>query len=259
MLYTILSHYLVQVSISHKAGCQEIPIFCRFVASTLAAATSKKRCHRSSLAATASCNAPTATQPTIPDPLKSTTPQPPPKPPATIAPSSDYTHQWNACEERQRGGARMSYWGMVKRRQSPLLSPLFRTTSPSSSSPSSHQTKGGRDSEKKCRLKRYQYSLLGESIGKAIVSLQIPEVLSNVTIQVLLCKKFELAKRLYCFRPLNFQRWSDTSTFTPKNLNRQSNCIVSNPWIFKGEAIQVLLCQKIWIGKAIVSFQTPDL
>ncbi len=100
--------------------------------------------------------------------------------------------------------------------------------------------------------------LLGKSIGKAIVSPQIPEVLSDETIQVLLCKKFESAKRLYRFKPRNFQRWSDTSTFTPKILNQQSDCIASNPRIFKGEAIQVLLCQRIWIGKAIVLFQTPE-
>jgi hypothetical protein len=33
-----------------------------------------------------------------------------------------------------------------------------------------------------------------EGIGKAIVSIQIPEVLSDEAIQVLLCKKFELEK-----------------------------------------------------------------
>jgi hypothetical protein len=69
-----------------------------------------------------------------------------------------------------------------------------------------------------------------ESIIKANVSFQIPEVFSAEAIQVLFEKK----------------------------LNWQSNCIVSNPRIFKGEAIQVLLRQKIWIGKAIVSFQTPE-
>jgi hypothetical protein len=42
-------------------------------------------------------------------------------------------------------------------------------------------------------------------------------------------------------------------------LNWQSDCIVSNPIIFKGEAIQVLLHQKISISKAIVSFQTPEV
>ncbi len=80
-------------------------------------------------------------------------------------------------------------------------------------------SKGGRDSKKKCRLKRYRYySILpGESIDKATVSLQIPEVLNNEAIKVLLCK----------------------------NLNRQRDCIVSNPRIFKGEAIQVLLHPKI--------------
>jgi hypothetical protein len=45
-----------------------------------------------------------------------------------------------------------------------------------------------------------------------IVSLQIPEVLNDEAIQVLLRKKF----------------------------NQQSDCIASNPRIFKGEAIQVL-------------------
>jgi hypothetical protein len=39
--------------------------------------------------------------------------------------------------------------------------------------------------------------LPGESIDKAIVSLQIPEVLNDEAIQVLLHKKFESAKRLY--------------------------------------------------------------
>jgi hypothetical protein len=46
--------------------------------------------------------------------------------------------------------------------------------------------------------------------------------------------------------------------FYEKNLNRQSDCFVPNPRIFKGEAIQVLLRQKIWIVKAIVSFQTKE-
>jgi hypothetical protein len=59
--------------------------------------------------------------------------------------------------------------------------------------------------------------LPGESIDKANVSLQIPEVLNDEVIQVLLCKKFESAKRLYRFKPR----------------------------IFKGKAIQVLLRQKI--------------
>ncbi len=69
-----------------------------------------------------------------------------------------------------------------------------------------------------------------ESINKATVSLQIPEVLNNKAIKVLLCKI----------------------------LNQQRYCTVSNPRIFKGEAIQVLLHQKLWIVKAIVSFQTPE-
>jgi hypothetical protein len=48
--------------------------------------------------------------------------------------------------------------------------------------------------------------LLGESISKAIVSLQILEVLSDEAIQVLLSKKIESAKGFYCLKPLNFQR-----------------------------------------------------
>ncbi len=92
----------------------------------------------------------------------------------------------------------------------------------------------------------------------SIVSLQIPEVLSDEAIQVLFCKKFESAKRMYRFKPQNFQRWSDTSTFMPKIMNLQSDYIVSNPRIFNGEAIQVLLLQKIWISKAIASFQTTE-
>jgi hypothetical protein len=48
--------------------------------------------------------------------------------------------------------------------------------------------------------------LPGESIDKAIVSLQIPEVLNSEAIEVLLRKKFELAKWLYHFKPQNFKR-----------------------------------------------------
>jgi hypothetical protein len=60
--------------------------------------------------------------------------------------------------------------------------------------------------------------------------LQTPDVLSNEAIQVLSRKKFD---------------W-------------QSDCIISNPRIFKAEAIQVLLRQKILINKAIVSLQTSE-
>ncbi len=74
--------------------------------------------------------------------------------------------------------------------------------------------------------------LPGKSICKAIVLLQIPEVLNDKAIQVLLCKKLQSAKRLYCFKPQNFLRGSDTSTFMPKNLNRRSDCIASNPRSF---------------------------
>ncbi len=46
--------------------------------------------------------------------------------------------------------------------------------------------------------------LPGKSIAKAIVSLQILEVLNDEAIQILLCKKFESAKELYRFKPQNF-------------------------------------------------------
>ncbi len=90
--------------------------------------------------------------------------------------------------------------------------------------------KGGRDSKKSVDWSDTDVILPGESIDKAIVSLQIPEVWNDEAIHVLYAK----------------------------NLNRQSDCIVSNSWIFKGKAIQVLLRQKIWAVKAIVSFQTPE-
>ncbi len=105
-------------------------------------------------------------------------------------------------------------------------------------------------SDKKCWLKLYRYC-------KAIVLLQILKVLSNKAIQELFCKRFESTKRFYHFKSRNLQSWSNTSTFTPKNLNRQSICIISNSRIFKGESIQVR-AKQFWIGKAIVSFQTPE-
>jgi hypothetical protein len=46
-------------------------------------------------------------------------------------------------------------------------------------------TKGGRDSNKKCLWKQYPCYITWESIDKAIVSLQIPEVLNDEVIQVL--------------------------------------------------------------------------
>ncbi len=92
-----------------------------------------------------------------------------------------------------------------------------------------------------------------------IVSLQIPEVLNDGAIQVLLCKKFESAKRLSRFKPPNFLRRSDTGTLTPKNLNRQNDCIVSNPRIFKDKAIQVLLLKKYESTKRLYRFNTQNL
>jgi hypothetical protein len=65
-------------------------------------------------------------------------------------------------------------------------------------------SKGGRDSKKSVDQSDTDVILPGERIDKAIVSLQIPEVLNDEAIQVLLCKKFEWAKRLYRFKPQNF-------------------------------------------------------
>jgi hypothetical protein len=45
------------------------------------------------------------------------------------------------------------------------------------------------NSKKKCRLNDTDVILPGESIDKAIVLLQIPEVLNDEAIQVLLCQK----------------------------------------------------------------------
>ncbi len=100
--------------------------------------------------------------------------------------------------------------------------------------------------------------LLEKSIGKAIVSLQIPEVLSDEAIQVFLCKKFESAKRLYRFKPRNFSKVKRYKYLYAKNFESAKRLYRFNPRIFKGEAIQVLLRQKIWISKAIVLFQTPE-
>ncbi len=90
--------------------------------------------------------------------------------------------------------------------------------------------KGGRDSEKSVDCSDTDTLSPGESIGKAIVSLRTPDVLSNEAIQVISPKKFDC----------------------------QSDCIISNPRIFKGEAIHVLLRQKFLINKAIVSLQTSE-
>jgi hypothetical protein len=63
---------------------------------------------------------------------------------------------------------------------------------------------GGRDSKKSVDGSNTDATLPGESIDNVIVSLQILEVFNDEAIQVLLCKKFESAKRLYRFKPQNF-------------------------------------------------------
>ena len=81
---------------------------------------------------------------------------------------------------------------------------------------------------------------------------------STEAIPILFYLKKESVKRLYRFKSQKFWAMKRYKYFFAKNLNRQSDCIVSNPGIFKDEAIQVLLCQKFWIFKVIVSFQTPE-
>ncbi len=63
---------------------------------------------------------------------------------------------------------------------------------------------------------------------------------------------------LYRFKSQKFWTMKRYKYFYAINLNRQSDSIISTPRILKGEAIQVLLCQKFWIVKATVSFQTPE-
>ncbi len=65
-------------------------------------------------------------------------------------------------------------------------------------------------------------------------------------------------KRLYCFKSQKFWTLKRYRYFYAKKLNRQSDCIISNPRIFKGETIQVLLHQKSSIVKAIVLFLMPE-
>ncbi len=77
----------------------------------------------------------------------------------------------------------------------------------------------------------------------------------TTAISILFYLKKVSVKRLYRFKSQKFWAMKRYKYFYAKNLNRQCDCIVSNPGIFKGEAIQVFLRQKFWIGKTIVSFQ----
>jgi hypothetical protein len=46
--------------------------------------------------------------------------------------------------------------------------------------------------------------------------------------------------------------WSDTDVILPGESIEKAIVSLQIPGVLKDEAIQVLLCQKIWIGKAIV-------
>jgi hypothetical protein len=52
--------------------------------------------------------------------------------------------------------------------------------------------------------------------------------------------------------------WSDTDVILSEGSNGKAIVLLQIPEVLNNEAIQVLLCKKIWISKAIVSFQTPE-
>ncbi len=91
----------------------------------------------------------------------------------------------------------------------------------------SHVDKDGRNTKKSVNWSDTDTLLPEESIGKTIASLQIPEVLWNEAIQVLLCKK----------------------------LYQHSNCIVSNPRIFHDDAIQGLYAKNFDSTKKLNRFK----
>ncbi len=70
-----------------------------------------------------------------------------------------------------------------------------------------------------------------ESIDKAIVSLQIPEVFNDEAMQVLLWKNFWIGKAIVLFQ---------------------------TPEFLKVKRYRYFYAEKFWIVKAIVSFQTPE-
>ncbi len=52
--------------------------------------------------------------------------------------------------------------------------------------------------------------------------------------------------------------WSDTDVVLPGESIDKAIVSLQIPEVLNDEAIQVLLCKKIWIGKAIVLFQTSE-
>ncbi len=113
----------------------------------------------------------------------------------------------------------------------------------------------GKVVQKKCLLK--QYDTLGKVSVKRLYCFKSQKfwVMKQ---QCFYAKNLDQQSDCIVSNPRNFWRWSNIGTFTQKNLYRQSGCIVSYHRIFKGEAIQVLLRKKIWIDKAIVLLQTPE-
>ncbi len=68
-----------------------------------------------------------------------------------------------------------------------------------------------------------------------------------------------IGKAIVCFKSQKFWAMKQYRCFYAQNLNWKNDCIVLNPRIFKGEAIKSTFRQKNWIGKSIVSFETPEL
>ncbi len=66
-------------------------------------------------------------------------------------------------------------------------------------------------------------------------------------------------KRLYRCKSQKFLTMKRYKYFYAKNLNRQTECIVSNSRIFKGEAIQVLLRQKNEWSKRLCCFKPQNI
>jgi hypothetical protein len=77
---------------------------------------------------------------------------------------------------------------------------------------------------------------------------------STETIPILFYLEKISVKRLYCSNSQKFWAMKRYKYFYAKNLNQQSDCIISNSGIFQGEVIQVFLGKKIWINEAILFF-----
>ncbi len=88
-------------------------------------------------------------------------------------------------------------------------------------------------SQKFWTMKRNKHFCAKIWIGKAIVPFQTPEFQKVKRYKYFHAnQKIWVAKAIVSFQTPEFLRWSDTSTFTHKNLSQRSVCIASNPRIF---------------------------